>query len=301
MCGIFGIINYRANNYSKAESIRNAVRELLVESQSRGTDAAGICVVTQAHTRLFKDRVRAEMLIREAQYSNIVGHIHHNMPFRMLIGHTRAQTKGDRKFNVNNHPIVAGNIIGVHNGMISNDDMLFKKFEGKIQRAGQVDSEILFRLIDYFIKEGKTIVDAVKETVGMTFGSARCAFINTKNLKYVTLFADYDLPAWIFGHVGCMVFASTTQILGKALTKAGGIFMPQYRTAEFNVSGGLARIDTDTGKVYQEKITGFGSNYSSYNYRGMGLKRICEQCELSGYGCGGDEEYCQYNYSGMMM
>jgi hypothetical protein len=240
------------------------------------------------------------MLIREVPYAKIVGHIHHTVPLRAVIGHTRSQTKGDRKFNVNNHPIVAGNIIGVHNGMISNDDILFKKFEDKIQRAGQVDSEIIFRLIDYFIKEGKTIADAVKETVGMTFGGARCAFINTKNLKYVTLFADYDLPAWVFGHVNCIVFASTTQILGKALTKTGGIFMPQYRTAEFNVSGGLARVDADTGKVYQEQIAGFGSSHSAYNYRGMGYLRKCGQCELSSYGCCGDEEYCQYNYMGMM-
>jgi len=296
MCGIFGIINYGSNTYSKAEAFRNAVRELLIESQIRGTDAAGLCVITQDRAAVFKDKVRAEMFIREAPYSNIVGHIHHSRVFRALIGHTRAQTKGDKKFNVNNHPIIAGDIIGVHNGIISNDDTLFKKYEDKIHRAGQVDSEIIFRLIDHFIKEGKTIVDATKETIGMIFGSARCAFVNTKNLKYVTIFADYELPVWIYEHIGTMVFASTTYILGKAMEKAGGVLTPQYRTGELDVRGGLARIDTDNGKVYQEKLTEFGSSCSPYGNHGMlpANMRRCQTCELAGYGCGGDAKYCRY-------
>jgi glucosamine 6-phosphate synthetase-like amidotransferase/phosphosugar isomerase protein len=287
MCGIFGIINYGNITYSKAESYRNAVRALLVASQIRGTDAAGICVVTQDRTAVFKDRVKAEFLIRQANYSNIVGQIHQNKGFRAVIGHTRSQTKGDRQFNVNNHPIVAGDIIGVHNGMISNDDMLFNKYKDKIQRAGRVDSEIIFRLIDMFIKEGQSITDATKQTIGMIFGSANCAFINTKNLKYVTIFSGYGVPVWIYGHVNTMVFASSKEILSRATREAGGVLNPQYRTGEFEVSGGLSRIDTDTGKVYSERVSGFGWGSSSY-----GNQRACNNCQLSSYGCCGDEEYC---------
>lgn len=296
MCGIFGIINYGRMTFSKADAYRNAIRELLIASQLRGTDAAGLCVVTDDGTSVFKDRVKAELLIREPAYSRIVGGIHHSTNARTIIGHTRSQTKGDRKFNVNNHPIVAGNIIGVHNGMINNDDALFDRYKDKIQRAGQVDSEIIFRLIDYFIKEGKTIVEATKETAKLIYGSANCAFINTKNLKYVTLFSGYGVPVWIFGHVDTIVFASTEMILGKALTATGTIFLPQYRTAEFEVNGEVARIDTDTGKVFRTNINLGTSLYTGIRsiYGHHGVTSRCQRCELAGYGCGMDETYCRF-------
>lgn len=43
-----------------------------------------------------------------------------------ILGNTRDMTKGDPSNNYNSHPIVAGRIIGVHNGHIYNDDNLFR-------------------------------------------------------------------------------------------------------------------------------------------------------------------------------
>jgi glucosamine 6-phosphate synthetase-like amidotransferase/phosphosugar isomerase protein len=63
-----------------------------------------------------------------------------------VLGHTRMPTKGSRWRNVNNHPLVAGHVVGVHNGIIVNDDRIFA--HTGLPRSGEVDSEVIFRLQD---------------------------------------------------------------------------------------------------------------------------------------------------------
>jgi CheY-like chemotaxis protein len=63
----------------------------------------------------------------------------------LLLGHTRMPTKGSPICNDNNHPVQAGPVFGVHNGHIANDDDLFQRLD--LLRLGQVDSEIIFRIL----------------------------------------------------------------------------------------------------------------------------------------------------------
>lgn len=62
--------------------------------------------------------------------------------------HTRWATKGSPESNENNHPILAGGIVGVHNGHCSNDDALISRLRG-YKRKGQVDSEAIFATIGH--------------------------------------------------------------------------------------------------------------------------------------------------------
>jgi hypothetical protein len=48
----------------------------------------------------------------------------HNAPARP---HALACTHGDERINRNNHPILAGDIIGTHNATICDADYLFRK------------------------------------------------------------------------------------------------------------------------------------------------------------------------------
>lgn len=57
-----------------------------------------------------------------------------------------AATKGSPMINGNNHPILAGSIVGVHNGVIQNDEYLTKHYS--LKRSAIVDSEVVFRLLD---------------------------------------------------------------------------------------------------------------------------------------------------------
>jgi glucosamine 6-phosphate synthetase-like amidotransferase/phosphosugar isomerase protein len=63
--------------------------------------------------------------------------------------HVRDFTKGHPTIEANNHPIRHGSIVGIHNGVIANDEELFA--EHGIERAAPemtVDSEAIFALME---------------------------------------------------------------------------------------------------------------------------------------------------------
>src|SRR2546422_259132 len=58
-------------------------------------------------------------------------------------------TKGHPTIEVNNHPIRHGAVVGIHNGIIENDDELLERYG--LPRAHPemtVDSEAIFALVD---------------------------------------------------------------------------------------------------------------------------------------------------------
>ncbi|HWY36253.1 MAG TPA: class II glutamine amidotransferase [Nitrosopumilaceae archaeon] len=84
-----------------------------------------------------------------------------NQNLKSIVGHCRFPTKGDAKFNKNNHPFSYGNTIIVHQGILWNDEQLKKKYEFKPE--GETDSWIIVHLIEKYRKEGKTVLEAINE------------------------------------------------------------------------------------------------------------------------------------------
>jgi glucosamine 6-phosphate synthetase-like amidotransferase/phosphosugar isomerase protein len=239
---------------------------LLEESQKRGRMASGLAVLTDKKVSLFKTNLIASKFTQTSKYNTIIEGINNKNSFKAMIGHTRYKTKGSEEFNINNHPIKAGRIIGVHNGMINNDDFLFDKYKTDIHRKGQVDSEIIFRLIDLYNENGDTIVESVKKTCVDIFGSCTCAFIDTKKPSYLTIFSNNEyVNAHIFVYepVKLMVFASEKDILLKALKNAS-ILDPTFVTHEIGVKGNGFRINIHTGKMLEFEVdkNSWGCNYA---------------------------------------
>ena len=66
-----------------------------------------------------------------------------------LLAHVRDYTKGHPSLTANNHPIRHGAVVGVHNGIIGNDDELFAQHAISRAEPGMtVDSEIIFALAE---------------------------------------------------------------------------------------------------------------------------------------------------------
>jgi hypothetical protein len=220
-------------------------------------------------------------------YSDALNLIRANKNFRYAIGHTRAETKGSNKFNENNHPIVAGRVIGIHNGCIHNDDKLFAKYaEDHMRRAGQVDSEIIFRLIEHELNRSESIVGAVRLAHEQLEGSYACAFIDTENPRYVTLFRDNswnDIILFDYNKSSMAAFASTEYILGRAMD-GRGCLDPSHKTAKIEIRNGGLRLDTLTGKYYQfefaQKPKSTGVMYDGFCARtDCGLCYYREACD----------------------
>ena len=257
MCGILGIACYDKSNlnYKLAGDLRNLTRRLLVASQERGRNASGLCVLSGDKASMFKLNIPAGDLIKENEYSKVIGRVSYSRRLRAVLGHTRFKTKGNQIYNVNNHPIKANKVIGVHNGVVGNDDFLFDKYVGKIERAGRVDSEIIFRLIDYHVSKGKTIVDAVRAADDEMSGSYACAFIHRDWPNYLTVFTNSTpIPIFIFDNDKIMVFASTQGIVRESMLVDSVLGKPDDANEMISIRQGGARINLDNGKMYEFEL-----------------------------------------------
>ena len=167
MCGICGIRRFGDQPLS-----REMFEILLIENQRRGNHATGV-VIQQADGSIdtFKGAVPAWTLTGQADYQRWMAE--NLLPdSRTLIGHTRQATKGNPKDNKNNHPLFDGITALVHNGMLSNDDRLFKDL--KLNRAAETDSDILRAILDEYGFTPKGI-----NTLNRCEGSAAIAAVST--------------------------------------------------------------------------------------------------------------------------
>jgi glucosamine 6-phosphate synthetase-like amidotransferase/phosphosugar isomerase protein len=169
MCGISGIVLLKKERTENMwAAIRYLFDEILVETQDRGHHATGLVSFLRdgSSYEMHKAAVEAKMFTTfDEQYDSIIRNIDDNTA--SIISHTRYYTKGKPDNNNNNHPFDIGNVVGVHNGTISNDDELFKQYEGRFERIAEVDSEIIYQLINYYNQDKITyqgLRNALEET-----------------------------------------------------------------------------------------------------------------------------------------
>jgi len=146
MCGLTGVL--LSPTHRSPETWRDIVdiaTSNLIFNEERGREASGIATIqANGSHHIFKQPVEASSLVQMPDYQRIMSSLGDQTVG--ILGHTRMPTKGSRWHNVNNHPIQAGHVIGIHNGVITNDDRLFS--QRRLSRTGEVDSEIIFRLLD---------------------------------------------------------------------------------------------------------------------------------------------------------
>jgi glucosamine 6-phosphate synthetase-like amidotransferase/phosphosugar isomerase protein len=117
----------------------------LLANQERGSDATGVALVSaKGYSVILKKPIAAANFIESPDYLKLMHRV--DAQTLCLLGHTRKPTKGTVNASSNNHPLIAGNVVGIHNGQILNDDELFTRWQ--YPREGAVDSEIIFRTMD---------------------------------------------------------------------------------------------------------------------------------------------------------
>ena len=131
---------------------------LLVEIEVRGTDATGFAYTTP----------NKQLMVNKwaEKASDVVGMRYDKLPrvARSAVLHTRLATQGSKDRRANNHPIVQGGIVGVHNGVIMNDDEIFADL-GCV-RNGEVDSEAIFAALWAAHVNGQAPADALPRPEG---------------------------------------------------------------------------------------------------------------------------------------
>lgn len=268
MCGIFGIAYYgeTAPPASQAKAMRKACRSLMSASEIRGADAAGVCVLANDHATIYKNNIRGREIVKRPTFNKALINIKSNPIARAVLGHTRAQTKGTHHNNFNNHPIITENVIGIHNGVIQNDEKLYGPMN--IPRKGLVDSEVIFQLIDMYVtRRDASLIKAVKLTTEKLFGSYACAFIHLQHPNYLTLFRNSgygNIYVYTYDTFDTMLFASLDTILDRAIEK-NAWFNKSYLSDRVKLKDDSGmRINLENGKTFCFEIEDEYSN--SYKY-----------------------------------
>lgn len=162
MCGIFGIV-------APQHIERKELQVLASHSRQRGRDSSGL-IYQQAQSYTIK---RADYDINRLLKSAKLG------ASKLALGHSRLITNGLS----DNQPVVRGNMVAIHNGIIVNDDALFE--QTGLPRHQKIDSEIIVALAQDFIEKTQSIEGVEKYILDKCKGVIACALVIPEHKKIV--------------------------------------------------------------------------------------------------------------------
>lgn len=172
MCGIVGYIGY--------DNAKELLLKGLEKLEYRGYDSAGIAVVNDDGTKLFKEKGRIAELRKVADNSDEDG--------TLGIGHTRWATHGVPNYeNSHPHQSTSGRFTLVHNGVIENYEELKAEYLSDVTFSSETDTEVIVQLVDYFSKQGLATEVAFTKVVKLLHGSYALGLLddNDKDTIYV--------------------------------------------------------------------------------------------------------------------
>ena len=190
MCGIAG---YSLSASSDVERTL-AAQALLAGIAERGADAVGYAYVAPAGgIAIHKQRSGASALLEQVVLPESVDEV---------LVHVRDYTKGHPRIEANNHPIRHGAVVGVHNGIIFNDDELMAshRFE-RAEPQMTVDSEAIFALAES--------TGGAPEALEELRGSMATAWLDERRPGTIFLARGVGRPLWLGTGREETFFAST--------------------------------------------------------------------------------------------
>jgi hypothetical protein len=205
MCGLVGALAYGEFLEKRLERVRQEsmiflTTELLTLTQPRGKDATGVATMfADCDYMGLKMGISAQDFIArfgdtEEDYEGYLKIWRKKTrPAKISIGHCRKPSTGGAsgpENNKNNHPIKIGDIIGVHNGTLTNHDKIFTNLGCK--RDGNVDSEAIFRLLHHYTDNGNEpfTTQAMQETCKRISGSYAVMAFSGNNPFQMAAFRD---------------------------------------------------------------------------------------------------------------
>jgi glucosamine 6-phosphate synthetase-like amidotransferase/phosphosugar isomerase protein len=191
MCGIAG---YSLSPDSSVERTL-AAQALLAGIAERGADAVGYAHRgSGASVTVHKRRSGASALLDE---------VHVPSASTQVLVHVRDYTKGHPTIEANNHPIRHGSVVGIHNGIILNDEEIFARYG--FERAHPdmtVDSEAIFALAEH--------AEGSPEALEELHGAMATAWLDERNASVLFLARAVGRPLWI-GTAGHELFFASTR------------------------------------------------------------------------------------------
>jgi glucosamine 6-phosphate synthetase-like amidotransferase/phosphosugar isomerase protein len=191
MCGIAG---YSLRSRSSIGRTL-AAQALLASIAERGADAVGYAYRARddAYATVVKQRTPASQLLERVSVPATAN---------QLLVHVRDYTKGHPSIAANNHPVRHGPVIGIHNGIITNDDELLAPHSCARAADGMtVDSEAIFALVAHSRNDARAL-ERLR-------GALATGWLDERELGVVFAARGSGRPLWLGEGRGAVFFAST--------------------------------------------------------------------------------------------
>jgi glutamine---fructose-6-phosphate transaminase (isomerizing) len=193
MCGIAG--------YSlKAESTLDrtfTAQALLAGIAERGADAVGYAYRSRGSVEIHKQRSGASALLDRVSVADDA---------TQVLVHVRDYTKGHPTIEANNHPVRHGSVVGIHNGIITNDDEIFTRHRfSRSEPDMTVDSAAIFALAESADSEAKALEQLR--------GSMATAWMDERRADVLFIARGVGRPLWVGHGEHEVLFASTQATL----------------------------------------------------------------------------------------
>jgi glucosamine 6-phosphate synthetase-like amidotransferase/phosphosugar isomerase protein len=190
MCGIAGYSLSRASRVDRTL----AAQALLAGIAERGADAVGYAHRAEGNRiAVHKQRSGASALLDQISIPQDASEV---------LVHVRDYTKGHPTISANNHPIRHGAVVGIHNGIIVNDDELLAELECARTEPGMtVDSEAIFALAAHSHDDPRAL-EALR-------GSMATAWLDERDPSTLYLARGVGRPLWLGRGREGTFFAST--------------------------------------------------------------------------------------------
>jgi glucosamine--fructose-6-phosphate aminotransferase (isomerizing) len=171
MCGIVGYVGFK----DPTPVLISGLEKL----EYRGYDSAGLAVLNNGSIDIHRAEGKLSKLKDLLKYigpnETVTGNQIH-----VGIGHTRWATHG-KPSETNAHPHVAGKVAIVHNGIYEN----YAETKARLLKEGvkfqsETDTEVLAHLINKFVDDSPTLLEAVKKALHGVHGSYGLVVVSTK-------------------------------------------------------------------------------------------------------------------------
>src|SRR5260221_12141783 len=196
MCGIAG---YSLSARSDVDRTL-AAQSLLAGIAERGADAVGSAYrgLEDAYPVVTKQRTPA---------SRLLDRIAVPQGATELLVHVRDYTKGHPSINANNHPVRHGPVVGIHNGIILNDDDLLAPHScARAEPRMTVDSEAIFAIAAHSGNAARAL-ERLR-------GAMASAWLDEREPNTIFLARGAGRPMWLGEGRESVFFASTERALG---------------------------------------------------------------------------------------
>ena len=178
MCGIAG---YSIGPDSRVDRTL-AAQALLAGIAERGSDAVGYAwAASDGRAHVHKQRSGASGLLERLAVPAVASSV---------LLHVRDYTKGHPTIEANNHPVRHGAVVGIHNGIVVNDEEIFAAYGFERAEAEMtVDSEAIFALADHTHGSAKALE--------RLHGAVATAWIDERRPRELFVARAVGRPLWI--------------------------------------------------------------------------------------------------------